>query len=55
MVYITTPAIPSCFVAFFSDPYVSYFKFKMFNMSSMYSNCDRILQQVYIHMKTMEC
>ena len=25
MVYITTPAVPSCFVAFFSDPY-SYFK-----------------------------
>ena len=21
MVYITTPAIPSCFMAFFSDPY----------------------------------
>ena len=25
MVYITTPVIPSCFVAFFSDPY-SHFK-----------------------------
>ena len=29
MVYITTPAIPSCLVAFFSDPY-SYFKISNF-------------------------
>ena len=33
MVYITTPAIPSCFVAFFSDPY-SHFKISNFNSSS---------------------
>ena len=28
MVYMTTPAIPSCFVAFFSDPYSH---FEIFN------------------------
>jgi len=30
VVYMTTPAIPSCFVAFFSDPYSHFESFNFF-------------------------
>ena len=36
MVYITTPVIPSCFVAFFSDLYFPFLNFKFFCLSSIY-------------------
>jgi len=35
VVYITTPAIPSCFLAFFSDPYSL---FEIFIFLSFYDN-----------------
>ena len=34
MVYIATPVIPSCFVAFFSDPYSFFQIFNLFKASN---------------------
>jgi len=39
VVYITTPAIPSCFVSFFSDPYSSIENFQFFNSSWLVPFC----------------
>ena len=37
MVYITTPVIPSCFLAFFSDPYSLFENFSFYHSYELLS------------------
>jgi len=50
VVYITTPAIPSCFVSFFSDPY-SPFEISIFNYTSGYSRISYFEQGEIMYMQ----